>query len=97
MSNPSAEKVAVVTEVREKLVAANSAIITEYRGMTVGSLASLRRKLTPLNAEYKVYKNTLARFAARDSGYAELEPCLKGPAAMTLLLRLACIDSSIDL
>lgn len=85
MANPSAEKVAVVAEVREKLAAANSAIITEYRGMTVGSLAALRRKLHPHNAEYKVYKNTLARFAAREAGVAELEAFLKGPAAITFV------------
>ena len=85
MANPSAQKVAVVAEVREKLTAANSAIITEYRGLSVGSLATLRRALRPHGAEYKVYKNTLARFAARESGYAELEQFLKGPAAITFV------------
>ena len=85
MANPSAEKVAVVKEVSEKLAKSNAAIITEYRGLSVGSLATLRRALRPHGAEYKVYKNTLARFAARESGYAELEQFLKGPAAITFV------------
>lgn len=85
MANPSAQKIAVVAEVREKLSASDAAIITEYRGLTVGSLAKLRRALRPLGGEYKVYKNTLARFAAREAGISELEPFLKGPAAITFV------------
>lgn len=85
MANASAEKIAVVKEVSEKLAKSNAAIITEYRGLSVGSLATLRRALRPHGAEYKVYKNTLARFAARESGYAELEQFLKGPAAITFV------------
>ncbi len=85
MANASAEKIAVVKEVSEKLAKSNAAIITEYRGLSVGSLAILRRALRPHGAEYKVYKNTLARFAARESGYGELEQFLKGPAAITFI------------
>ena len=58
-TSPNAEKAAVVSEVREKLAASDAALITEYRGMTVGSLAKLRRSLRTHGAEYKVYKNTL--------------------------------------
>ena len=67
------EKAAVVSEVREKLAASDAAIVTEYRGMTVAALAQLRRELRKSGAEYKVYKNTLARFAAREAGYEGLE------------------------
>ncbi|MFM7492990.1 MAG: 50S ribosomal protein L10, partial [Acidimicrobiaceae bacterium] len=45
MANASAEKIAVVKEVSEKLAKSNAAIITEYRGLSVGSLATLRRAL----------------------------------------------------
>src|SRR4029079_7413057 len=55
--NPRAEKVAVVDEVSAKLTAAEAAIITEYRGMSVGQLATLRRQLRNSGGEYKVYKN----------------------------------------
>ena len=44
MENPRPEKVAVVTEVRERLDAAEAAILTEYRGLTVSELAALARR-----------------------------------------------------
>ena len=79
------EKVAVVSEVREKLAASDAAIVTEYRGMTVAALAQLRRELRKSGAEYKVYKNTLARFAAREAGYEGLESMLVGPSAIVFV------------
>jgi large subunit ribosomal protein L10 len=85
MENPRQEKVAVVTEVREKLEKADAAFITEYRGMSVGALAQLRRSLRQSGAEYKVYKNTLARFAARDAGLGGLEELLVGPTGLTFV------------
>ena len=72
MENPRAEKVAVVEEITEKLNAADAVIVTEYRGMKVGQLAGLRRQLRDQGGEYKVYKNTLARFAAENAGVAGL-------------------------
>lgn len=84
-TSPNAEKAAVVSEVREKLAAADAALITEYRGMTVGSLAKLRRSLSPLGAEYKVYKNTLASRAAQESGFEGLSDFLVGPTAITFV------------
>jgi large subunit ribosomal protein L10 len=85
MENPRQEKVAVVAEIREKLSAADAAIITEYRGMGVAALAQLRRTLRQSGAEYKVYKNTLARFAAHDAGIDGLEALLVGPTAITFV------------
>jgi large subunit ribosomal protein L10 len=85
MDNPRPEKVAVVDEVREKLSAADAAILTEYRGLKVGELADLRRSLRGAGGEYKVYKNTLVRFAARDLGLAELDDVLTGPTAIAFV------------
>ncbi|NBW92205.1 MAG: 50S ribosomal protein L10 [Actinobacteria bacterium] len=84
-TSPNAEKAAVVTEVREKLAASDAALITEYRGMTVGSLAKLRRSLRTHGAEYKVYKNTLASRAAQEAGYEGLSEFLVGPTAITFV------------
>src|SRR5512143_4132666 len=83
--NPRAEKVAVVEEVSAKLGAAGAAIITEYRGMSVGQLATLRRQLRNNGGEYKVYKNTLARFAAEKVGLVGLAELLVGPTAITFV------------
>jgi len=85
MENPRPEKVAVVNEVRGKLAESDAALLTEYRGMTVKALADLRRQLRPAGGEYKVYKNTLVRFAARDVGIAELDELLTGPTAITFV------------
>ena len=85
MENPRQEKVAVVAEIREKLAACDAAIITEYRGMSVAALAQLRRTLRQSGAEYKVYKNTLARFAAREAGLGALVALLIGPTGITFV------------
>ena len=81
--NPRAEKVAVVEEVTAKFKEADAAFITEYRGMSVGQLANLRRALKPAGGEFKVYKNTLARIGARNAGLDGLVDVLSGPAGMT--------------
>ena len=68
------EKVAVVEEIREKLAASDAAVLTEYRGLKVGELAELRAALRPAGAEFKIFKNTLARRAAEDAGPARPRP-----------------------
>ena len=63
-----AEKAAVVDEVREKFSASDAAVLTEYRGLDVPAMAELRRALRQSGGEYKVYKNTLVRFAVDELG-----------------------------
>src|SRR5882757_10943822 len=84
MENPRAEKVAVVDEVREKLSAADAAVLTEYRGLNVTAISALRRSLREAGGEYKIYKNTLVRFATRDLGL-EIDELLTGPTAITFV------------
>jgi large subunit ribosomal protein L10 len=85
MENPRPEKVAVVDEIASKLTAASAVFVTEYRGMTVGALATLRGSLRQADAEHKVYKNTLARFAADRAGVEGLKELLVGPTALTFV------------
>jgi large subunit ribosomal protein L10 len=84
MENPRPEKVAVVDEVRERLDSASAALLTEYRGLDVSAISDLRRQLRAVGGEYKIYKNTLVRFAARDLGL-ELEDLLTGPTAIAFI------------
>lgn len=84
MENPRAEKVAVVNEVREKFSAAGAAVLTEYRGLNVAAISQLRRQLREAGGEYKIYKNTLVRFAARDLGL-EIDELLTGPTAIAFV------------
>jgi len=85
MSTVRSEKEAVVAEIRGKIEAATAVIITEYRGLTVTNLAALRLNLRQHGAEYRVYKNTLARFAAREAGIEGLDDFLVGPTALTFV------------
>lgn len=84
MENPRPNKVAVVDEVRERLGSATAALLTEYRGLDVSSMGELRRALRAAGGDYKVYKNTLVRFAARDLGLA-IEDILVGPTAIAFV------------
>jgi large subunit ribosomal protein L10 len=85
MENPRPEKVAVVDEVKSRLSESDAAILTEYRGLTVKDLETLRGQLRGSGADYKVYKNTLVRFAVRDLELSELEASLTGPTAIAFV------------
>jgi len=82
---PRAEKVAVVDEVRERLSSSSATLLTEYRGLKVGELAELRRSLRTAGGDFKIYKNTLVRFAVRDLGIEIDEQVLTGPTAVAFV------------
>jgi large subunit ribosomal protein L10 len=85
MDNPRADKVAVVTEVKERLEASDGAVLTEYRGLTVSELADLRRELATAGGDYKVYKNTLVKLAVADGPQAGIHDMLTGPTAIAFV------------
>ena len=76
------EKVRTVEELSEMLDKSALVILTDYRGMKVADLASLRRKLRDLGVEYRVAKNTLLNLAAEKTGKTALKPVLVGPTAV---------------
>ncbi|MEX2108168.1 MAG: 50S ribosomal protein L10 [Solirubrobacterales bacterium] len=82
---PRSEKVAVVDEVKARLSSSSAALLTEYRGLKVGELADLRRTLRTAGGDYKIYKNTLVRFAVRDLGLDIDEATLTGPTAIAFV------------
>jgi large subunit ribosomal protein L10 len=84
MENPRPEKVAVVDEVRERFSGSEAALLTEYRGIDVTEMQVLRRSLRAAGGDYKVYKNTLVRFAVRELGL-EIEDLLTGPIAIAFV------------
>jgi len=84
MDNPRPEKVAVIDEVKERLNSSSAALLTEYRGLTVADMQTLRRSLRAAGGDYKIYKNTLVRFAARDLGL-DIEALLVGPTAIAFV------------
>jgi len=84
VDDPRPEKVAVVEEVKGRFSAASAALLTEYRGLDVAAISQLRRALREAGGEYKVYKNTLVRFAVRDLGL-EIDDLLTGPTAIAFI------------
>src|SRR5437867_2351515 len=84
VENPRAEKVAVVAEVRSRFEGAQAVLLTEYRGLNVAASGQLRRALRAAGGNYKIYKNTLVRFAARDLDL-EIDDLLLGPTALAFV------------
>ena len=78
-------KASVIDEIRTRLGSADAAVLTEYRGLTVAEIANLRAALRPAATDYKVFKNTLARRAAEDAGFADLVEHLEGPVAIAFV------------
>jgi len=81
MGDPRPEKIAIVAEVQEKFSHAEAVILTEYRGLDVTDMAVLRTAMKQAGGEYKVYKNTLVRVAAKELNL-EIEELLVGPTAI---------------
>ncbi|MXW41526.1 MAG: 50S ribosomal protein L10 [Acidimicrobiia bacterium] len=84
MKNPRSEKVAVVQEVRERISSSEAVVITDYRGLDVLAMADLRQRLRKVGGDYKVYKNTLIRFATREL-QLNLDEVLVGPTALAFV------------
>jgi large subunit ribosomal protein L10 len=79
-----ADKQAAVVEITDEFSASSGAVLTEYRGLTVAELKTLRRSLGE-NANYAVVKNTLAKIAARESGIEGFDDLLTGPTAIAFI------------
>jgi large subunit ribosomal protein L10 len=79
---PRAEKQEQVELLTEKLRNAHVAVLTDYRGLTVGQLQDLRGRLRAQDVEYRVVKNTLAKRAALEAGHPDFQELLKGPVAI---------------
>ena len=74
----------VVAEIAELLDGAQGAVLVDYRGLTVEQDTELRKQLSEAGISYKVYKNTMIRFAAKGTAFEALEPDLEGPTALAV-------------
>ena len=81
---PTQAKTESVLALRERLGTCKTAVLTEYRGLTVRQLSDLRKQLKAASAEYKVVKNRLARLAVKDSPLDPLGAHLKGPTGLVI-------------
>ena len=74
----------VVAEIAELFDGAASAVVVDYRGLTVEQDTALRKQLREAGVTYKVYKNTLIKRAAEGTEFAALDPHLEGPTALAV-------------
>jgi len=76
------QKQQVVEEISNKIENSASAVVVEYRGLTVQEVTELRRLLRAENVSFNVYKNTLVQRATEKLGYDALQESLTGPNAI---------------
>jgi len=81
---PTQAKVESIAALREQVGTARTAVLTEYRGLSVRQLSDLRKQLKATTSEYKVVKNRLARLAVKDSELGPLAGHLKGPTGLVI-------------
>ncbi|MGI9162215.1 MAG: 50S ribosomal protein L10 [Mycobacterium sp.] len=79
-----ADKATAVAEITEQFKSSTATVVTEYRGLTVASLAELRRSLAG-TATYSVAKNTLVKRAAAEAGIEGLDEFFAGPTAIAFV------------
>jgi len=77
-------KVSAVAEIADQFRESSAAVVTEYRGLTMAQLSTLRRALGS-QVNYRVAKNTLVRRAAADAGVTGLEDLFAGPTAIAFV------------
>ena len=74
----------IVDEIPELLNGAATAVVVDYRGLTVAEDTALRKQLREAGVVYKVYKNTMINFAIKDTEFADLAQHLEGPTAIAV-------------
>lgn len=82
MSAALEEKKKLVEELKEKIGAAKSIVIVDYKGLSVFEDTELRKTLREANVEYRVLKNRLMQKAFNELGYADFDEALNGPTAV---------------
>ena len=76
------KKTQSIEMLRESFTKCAMGILTDYRGLSTAEMTQLRNKLRESGVEYRVVKNTLARFAAEAAGRDDLLRFFKGPVAI---------------
>jgi large subunit ribosomal protein L10 len=76
------EKQYISSEYLTRLNASPYFIVVDYRGLKVGPITELRKRLNKAGAEIHVVKNSLFRLAVKESGVADLGTTLTGQLAV---------------
>jgi large subunit ribosomal protein L10 len=76
------KKTEVIDSLKQLFSRCSVVVLTDYRGQSADEMTRLRRRLREAGIDYRVVKNTLARFAAQRSGREELAGYFEGPVAI---------------
>ncbi len=76
------KKAQIIDRLQDTFSKCSIGILTDYRGLSTPEITVLRRKLMESSIEYKVVKNTLARFAGERAGKSDLASLFEGPIAI---------------
>ncbi|MBT2518020.1 large subunit ribosomal protein L10 [Agromyces sp. 3263] len=79
-----ANKEASVAELTNLFESSTAVLLTEYRGLTVAQLKTLRKSISE-DASYAVVKNTLTKIAANNAGISSFDDELAGPSAIAFV------------
>ncbi len=77
-----AMKEKMLEEITANLKEADLVVVTDYRGLNVKNISSLRAKLRAEQCRYRITKNTMNRLACRQAGFEEMEDLFEGPTAI---------------
>lgn len=78
------QKKQIVEDLQQKFAKSKVVIVTDYKGLDVTKINSLRKKLRDLEIEYKVVKNTLLVRASLETDVALIKDIFTGPNAVAL-------------
>ena len=81
---PTEKKREQVADLAELMRQCTIAISTDFRGLRVTEMTSLRRHLEERSLTYRVVKNRLAALAAKEAGREELAQLLQESTGLTL-------------
>ena len=79
---PTDAKRQAVAELAELLRSSTAMAVTDYRGLKVSEMQSVRRSLRDGGVQLHIAKNRLLKLAADEAGRTELKPMLAGPTAL---------------
>jgi len=77
-------KTKAIGELKDSFGIAQDYIFTDYRGLTVGQITSLRKQLRAKDAVYKVVKNNFARIAFEQLSTPDVSEYVVGPTAVAI-------------
>ena len=85
------QKQEFITDLQDRLARAEAIYLTDFTGLDVQAMTSLRRQLKQSNGEYLVVKNRLLKRAMADSELPDISSYLTGPTGVVFGL-----DSPVD-